>query len=848
MNSNEKKIVIPGILKPCFDKVQGMDDLKKTMVSIYNIQNISKKRNVVGFSTEYKQLNNNILIEGAKGSGRTTAAHIVGDCYYKLGIANSKEPITTDYQSLLSTSAAETAENVKNLVESAVDRLIVIENVEEFNDQIPYSPGLEILDQLVEAYESTNGSFTIIATGDKSNIAELLKKKQNFAKLFNIPAVSVGDYSEEELLKLCEMIAEKMGYVIEPGAEKILVDEYNKKLSEPEFNHLKLFEEMIIEASMNAAIRLSRNRNLDEVDVALLKSDDFVRSDSDENDSESLEELLDELDSMIGLKNIKEHIRVLISDIEMKPLNEKAGIKPLKETMHLVFYGAPGTGKTTVARLFGKIYKKLGLLTRGQFVEVKRNDLVSDIIGGTAIKVHDTVQKALGGILFIDEAYSLCRDEYDSFGKEAVDTLTAEIYDHKDNLVCIIAGYENEIYKFLSQNPGLKSRFPTKILFENYSLSELFEILLKYIDGIGMLLHPDAEDAAKEILTQKAIDPDFGNARGVENLFCKIVHNHQKRIVSLGESKISNNDIKIITEEDMIEHSDLSSRDKSLQACYDELESLVGLDSVKELVRQMASSIRVNMLRKKRGIKIKEGKTLHLVFKGHAGTGKTTVARLIGRIYKELGVLSSGKFVECTRSDLVGRVQGETAIKMKSKIKEAIGGVLFIDEAYSLTNDPYDGYGKEAVNELVAGMDNNRDNLMVIIAGYPDKIDEFIKSNEGLSSRFSQELYFDDYNKLELRKIFIKLLNIKSLKLEATANVHNLLSELFTRCMEIENFGNARGVRNIVEQLSSIQDSRIDRLLTERVDDEVTNDILQLVTEEDIKKLMNKLNILSKAD
>lgn len=839
MDSQNTSIKLPSLFRPCFENAPGMDNLKRALANIYNVQQIAKKRFSFGVADGQNPYKNNLLIVGPKGSGKTSAAGIVGECYHKLGIIADRDPISTDYQALLSTSAAETAENVKKLVESAVDRIILIENVEEFNDNIAYSPGFEMLDQIVEAYYQAKGSITIVATGEEAGVHALLRKKRNFAQLFDIPAVVIGEYTEEELAAVAEKIAKGRGYILEPGTEKILLAEYHKKQSMPDFNYLNLFRDMIVEASMNAATRVARNRHPDELDVSLIKAEDFRSADSPTNDEESLEDLMRQLDGLIGLEGVKEQVRLMIAGAKMAPLNQKAGVKTSKGTMHIVFSGEPGTGKTTVARLIGRIYAKLGMLSRGQMVECTRKDLVADIVGGTAKLTHAKVEAALGGVLFIDEAYSVCRDQYDTFGHEAIDTLTADIYDHRDDLMVILAGYDKEMDNFLSQNPGMKSRIPNRIHFDNYSLDELYQIFVKYVEDSGMFLHPDAEDGVKNLLAERSGMPDFGNARGAENLFNEVVRNHQKRLASFDEEYISANDIKIITEDDLTACPDLGRKKESVQDWYDELEALTGLASVKEQVKQMVAKVRVNQIRKERGLPVQSPPSLHLIFKGNAGTGKTTVARLIGHIYKELGVLTTGRVVECTRSDVVGEYQGQTAQKMKAKIQEARGGILFIDEVYSLCNGPYDSYGREAINELVPAMENFRDNFMVIVAGYTEQVDVFLDANQGLRNRFLRELIFEDFSKDELLEIFDNMLASRALSLKSGEEARKLVDAMFMYCAKKKDFGNARGVRNLVEKLSQIQECRIAGLLEDN--DDISDDVLQQITEADINMLLEEI-------
>lgn len=839
METVETKVKrIPSIFKPCFENVPGMDNLKDALTNMYNMQQVVKKRYSLGVGSADVPYKNNILIVGPSGSGKTTAADIVGECYEKLGIITDRDPIVTDYQALLSTSAADTAENVKKLVESAVNRIILIDNIEEFDDKFAYSPGLEMIDQIVNAYYASKGTITIIATGDENAVRELLHKKKNFAGLFDIPIVILGQYSEEELVRVAHRIAEGMGYILDTSVDKVLLKEYKNQQNTPDFNYLNLFKDMIVEASMNAASRVARIKHATDLDVSLIKAEDFKKDNNTLKDIESLEELLDQLNGLIGLSSVKEEVNSMIASVKMSKLEEEAGISTSKGTLHMVFAGAPGTGKTTVARLVGKIYARLGILSKGQLVECSRVDLVADIVGGTAKQTHAKIEEARGGVLFIDEAYSICRDKYDSFGLEALDTITKDIYDYKDDLLVILAGYEKEMDDFMSKNPGMKSRVPHVIHFENYSADDLMLIFQKYVEDSGMYLDADAEDEARSILDEKSRIPDFGNARGVENVFNEVVRNHQKRLSNLKEEYISAADIKTIKREDLRTEKELEKKHNTVQEWYDELDSLTGLQSVKDQVKQMAAKVKVNQIRKERGLPAQSIPSLHLVFKGNAGTGKTTVARLIGNIYRGLGILSTGKLVECTRSDVVGEYQGQTALKMKAKIREAIGGILFIDEVYSLCNGHYDSYGMEAINELVPAMENQRDNFMVIVAGYTEQMDTFMNSNQGLKSRFSRELIFEDFTKEELIEIFNDMLDGRSLILDDNDELKIRIDSLIDACSKKKDFGNARGIRNLVEKLSQIQECRIAESI--ECGTELSDEDIQSILLEDIENLENQ--------
>ena len=264
---------------------------------------------------------------------------------------------------------------------------------------------------------------------------------------------------------------------------------------------------------------------------------------------EKMEDLLAELDSYIGLGVVKEEVHNLINMVQVYKLREQHDLPTTDMSLHMVFTGNPGTGKTMMARMMARIYRSLGILSKGQLVEVDRSGLVAGYVGQTALKTQKVIEKAMGGVLFIDEAYALNGRSENDFGQEAIDTILKAMEDHRDDLVVIVAGYTDLMDKFIHSNPGLESRFNRFLLFEDYTPDEMFEIF-KMRCGKGYVLAPEAEPLVRDYIAEESADPSFGNARGVRNLFEHILVAQNNRLAKL--PTVTREDLMTITPDDVL--------------------------------------------------------------------------------------------------------------------------------------------------------------------------------------------------------------------------------------------------------------------------------------------------------
>lgn len=283
----------------------------------------------------------------------------------------------------------------------------------------------------------------------------------------------------------------------------------------------------------------------------ILDAQDKINFNDDDN--RSLDELLNDLNKLIGLGDVKTKVNDLIAFQTIQMLREKQGLHSHKGTMHLAFTGNPGTGKTTVARIVGRVYKQIGLLSKGHFVEVSRTDLIAGYQGQTALKVKKVIDEAKGGVLFIDEAYSITENDHsDSYGRECLTELTKALEDYRDDLVVIVAGYTEPMNHFFASNPGLKSRFNTFIEFPDYSADELQKMFEKLCTDNDYTLAEDVHECIYNILLKQVSDKkdNFANGRLVRNIYDDVTMNHARRVIKI--STPSRKDLELITAEDFM--------------------------------------------------------------------------------------------------------------------------------------------------------------------------------------------------------------------------------------------------------------------------------------------------------
>ena len=573
-------------------------------------------------------------------------------------------------------------------------------------------------------------------------------------------------------------------------------------------------------------------------------SEDFLKEESEDKLFDIYNEML-EMDPKMYMKLYKG--KLFVGRAERK-LNELIGLDVIKNNiqkikayalankndenfnLHMCFYGNPGTGKTEVARIIAGILHENGLLPTDKVIETDRSGLVGRYMGETPQKTLEVIAAAMGGVLFIDEAYSLVPDDNgQDYGHEAVATLIKAMEDFRGKFCVILAGYKNKLNEMIKTNPGFRSRIQFELDFPNYSREELGRIAKLMFRNRKYSISDPAMEKVLDITDVRRKDPNFANAREIRNIIDQVVMNNSLRCIGSEERHVEIVDVNKYIKDSGIGLPLTGDKvNKRILTADEELDALVGLDAVKRMVKKIKAYGKRN--------KDSADFNMHMCFYGNPGTGKTEVARILSRLLYDAGVLPEAKLTETDAHGLIGKYVGSTAPKTLEKINEAMGGVLFIDEAYALTNDSKSAeYGDEAISVLLKEMEDKRGKFCVIMAGYKEEMAEMISTNPGLASRIQFTLDFEDYTREELGEIAVRMLEGKGYVIREDAL--KLVLDLTDHFRKQDNFANARTVRNILDQVIMNQNLRTE---DEGGNDIILSDVQDYITDEKIDLSKNQ--------
>ena len=677
--------------------------------------------------------------------------------------------------------------------------------------------GAQALEKLMKRMEDDRGQFIVIAAGYRTEMENLFRVNPGFRSRFNY-FLDIKDYSPAELYQIMQVFAKQKKYIFSPEAEaltnKMITEMYNSR--DKDFANGRTMRTLFDQICKKQAQRLQG------VDISSMSNEELMTIKQEDVPYEApksvnVGDCLKKLDGLVGLGGVKKEISNLTAFLN---LQIRRGETNTFQGKHYVFTGNPGTGKTTVARIMADIFKTLGVVSRGQLVEADRAKLVAGYSGQTAIKTNQLVDQALGGVLFIDEAYTLKSSDGDTFGAEAIDTLLKRLEDDRGKFICIVAGYTDQMHDFIDTNPGLKSRFTQTIHFDDYTPDELTEIFLHLAEGKNFTVDEDTHAAIHRQFEQLYLrrDKNFGNAREARRIFNEAVERQSQRLVKLmGDPGFKESDMYSLTKEDLPMAQSEAAR--PLDEVLNELDEFIGMRGVKNSIRRLAVQSMFMKQRAAMGAGKVQQMSMNFILTGNPGTGKTSIARKMGE----------SRVIEASRATLVGKYMGETPKIVNNMCDKAMGGILFIDEAYTLS-DGGDQYGKEAIDTLMKRMEDDRGKFVVIAAGYKDKMDEFLQMNAGLASRFTHKLHIEDYNEDELLAIFKHMAQKEQYTLSPTAEFKALDTIYKMVLAKNESWGNAREMRNLLDATIQKLSERVSKMPPEQV----TKETYQIILPEDL--------------
>jgi SpoVK/Ycf46/Vps4 family AAA+-type ATPase len=812
------------------DSFIGMDEVKSAVREMaYSVQN-SMQRAERGLG-EQEKMSMHIILTGNPGTGKTTIARKLGEILASIGYLDSGHVVEVDRAKMVSPYQGETPKVVDRLCDKAKGGILF---VDEAYTLAPLSAsgdrdnqGAQALEKLMKRMEDDRGQFIVIAAGYRTEMENLFRINPGFRSRFNY-FLDIKDYSPEQLFEIMLVFAKGKKYIFSPEAEgltrKMITEMYNSRGKD--FANGRTMRTLFDQICKKQAQRLQG------VDISMMSNEELMTIRVEDVPYEAPQavnvgDCLKKLDGLVGLTAVKKEISNLTAFLN---LQIKRGETNTFQGKHYVFTGNPGTGKTTVARIMADIFKTLGVVSRGQLVEADRAKLVAGYSGQTAIKTNQLVDQALGGVLFIDEAYTLKSNDGDSFGSEAIDTLLKRLEDDRGKFICIVAGYTDQMHDFIDTNPGLKSRFTQTIHFDDYKPEELTEIFLNLAKDKSFTIDDDTRAAIHRQFEQLYLrrDKNFGNAREARRIFNEAVERQSQRLVKLmNDPGFQESDMYSLTKEDLPMAQNEAAR--PLDEVLNELDEFIGMRSVKNSIRRLAVQSMFMKQRAAMGAGKVQQMAMNFILTGNPGTGKTSIARKMGEILQSMDILPTSRVIEASRATLVGKYMGETPKIVNSMCDKAMGGILFIDEAYTLS-DGGDQYGKEAIDTLMKRMEDDRGKFVVIAAGYKDKMDEFLQMNAGLASRFTHKLHIEDYNEDELLAIFKQMAQKDQYTLSPTAEFKALDTIYKMVISKNESWGNAREMRNLLD--STIQ--KLSERVSNMPPDQVTKETYQLILPEDI--------------
>ncbi|KAF4460762.1 NFX1-type zinc finger-containing 1 [Fusarium albosuccineum] len=755
-NEWESMKQVEGAKNAALDKLMGMIGLEAVKDRLLSMKSMVDTKLRQGFSLTGERFSCSLL--GNPGTGKLTLpSEDLTNSQGKTTVARIYAEFLTSVGAIAGSSFKEvTGSKLANIGVSGCEKLLeeimndgggVMFIDEAYQLSSGNSPGGKtVLDYLLTEIEDRRGKIVFVLAGYSKDMESFFSHNPGIPSRFPIE-MKFEDYTEEELVRILQLQVQRKfngRMKVEEGLDgrffRIACRRIGNGRGKNGFGNARAVENCLQLITDRQAARIRRERKAKRTpDDLTLTREDIIGPEPSKALKES--KAYRDLICLIGLKEVKDALKVLMDTLKTNYERELAEQPLVEFSLNKVFLGSPGTGKTTVAKLYGKILTDLGLLSNGEVVVKNPADFVGAALGQSEAQTKGILASTVGKVLVIDEAYGLygggsSGSVSDPYKTAVVDTIVAEVQSVPGEDRCVLLlGYKDQMEEmFQNVNPGLSRRFPlsSAFVFEDFDDEALAKILDMKLGKTGFTATDKAKEVALDVLRRARNRPNFGNAGEIDILLGKAMANHQKR-VSSGRVKRHGKLEAVDFDEDF----DRAERgDTDVKKLF---EGDVGREKLISVLQGYQNRVRQAKL-----LDIDPEIPFNFLFRGPPGTGKTTAARKMGKVYYDMGFLASTEVIECSATELIGQYVGQTGPKVQQLLDRALGRILFIDEAYRLASGS-SSFAKEAVDELVDCVTKPKyqGKLIIILAGYVKDINSLLNINPGMSSRFPESIDFD---------------------------------------------------------------------------------------------------------
>lgn len=761
---------------------------------------------------------------GNPGTGKTTIARIWAKFLTTVGaIAGSAFEETTG--SKLASDGVKACEALLEKIKNDGGGVFFIDEAYQLSSGNS-SGGKAVLDFLLAEVENLRGKVVFILAGYSKQMESFFAHNPGFPSRFPIE-MKFEDYTDDELLQILQLQLHRKyrGRMnVQDGVDglfcRIAARRVGYARGKEGFGNARAVENALASIFQRQANRLRRERRASkQTEDLLLTKEDVIGLEP--SSALATSKAYQKLNDLIGLDAVKQNLKVLMDTLKTNYDRELAEEPLVEFSLNRVFLGSPGTGKTTVAKLFGQVLVDLGLLSNGEVIVKNPSDFVGSVLGQSEAQTKGILAAAVGKVLVIDEAYGLYggdglgNSSGDPYKTAVVDTIVAEVQSVPGEDRCVLLlGYEEQMEKmFQNVNPGLSRRFPlsSAFVFEDFDDDALSKILDLKLKISGFTATAEGKRVALDVLSRARNRPNFGNAGEIDILLGRAKGSHQKR-VSAGKVKRRATLEAIDFDEDYKRSERGTDIPKLFEGDIGREKLIALLEGYQERVRRFKS------------LDMDPEIPFNFLFRGPPGTGKTTTARKMGKVYYDMGFLASTEVIECSASDMIGQYVGQTGPKVRQLLDKALGRVLFIDEAYRLADGHF---AKEAVDELVDSVTKTKyqGKLIIILAGYEKDINSLLSINPGMTSRFPEVIDFDMLAPKDCIKLIAKQLEGKKRQLEMKGKIFDLTClecprPAFEKRLEVtiqtlsmqEGWANARDIKQLAKDIFNKIDISADKL------------------------------------